>query len=151
MDFTKRYIKQCEKAKELQEYKRQKGWKTGDWCYDKHYNDLTLNAVNWLIWNGLKCSSNRPNFHHWDIPSPNAIWLPTQDQLQEMILQKYDMTNCIMLAEMFARFVNKNRIELFEMITSMEQLWLAYVMWELYGKVWDDEKEDWVKQEVQDD
>jgi len=27
---------------------------------------------------------------------------------------------------------------------SWEQLWLAYVMHELYDKVWDDKKEEWL-------
>ena len=28
---------------------------------------------------------------------------------------------------------------------SMEQLWLVFVMHEKYGKVWDEEKEEWDK------
>ncbi len=31
---------------------------------------------------------------------------------------------------------------------SMAQLWLAFVMKEKYGKVWDSSKQDWVKEET---
>jgi len=148
MDFTKRYIKQCEKAKELQEYKRQKGWKTGDWCYDEYRGDLwRIEPSIWLICGGLKCNIGLHNTEYWDTPSPSAIWLPTQDQLQEIveILADRDFINRYM-----SYFANRVYFHTDDP-TSWEQFWLAYVMWELYGKVWDDKKEDWVKQEVQDD
>lgn len=64
------------------------------------------------------------------------IWLPRQDQLQEMV-------KCVelpILCQVFEMFTTK-RYEGTEsttafIFTSMEQLWLAFVMKEKYDKVW---------------
>ena len=72
----------------------------------------------------------------------NTVWLPRQDQLQEMALPtlKYQDTEHLLRAfnewdkseigyEPFSRY-----------FTSMEQLWLAFVMKEKYNKMWDGDK-----------
>jgi len=79
-----------------------------------------------------------------DVIETNYIWLPRQDDLQKMV-GKYPVV--------FEKFVNEVGIndfnygleEMFEWglfeeysnSTSMEQLWLAFVMKELYQKQWD--------------
>jgi len=81
------------------------------------------------------------------------IWLPTQDQLQEMV-DKYNLRNKIIgfygtcVGSMihwtgfnFILFDNMAGGEpLLDKFTSMEQLWLAFVMQEKYNKTWDSEK-----------
>jgi len=70
-----------------------------------------------------------------------------QDQLQERI-EKYDLEN--MLVE-FYFFVSGRIPKTGEIIheprwikpSSMEQLWIAFVMWTEHYKKWDDKKEKW--------
>lgn len=82
-----------------------------------------------------------------------SIWLPRQDQLQEMLLeQRYGkdrpLNNVIALLDDFQDWIlNKcdgldwsyKHIKL-----SLEQLWLAFVMKERFGKVWSGT--DWIKE-----
>ena len=84
------------------------------------------------------------SFEWWD--KEKLTWLPTQAQLQEMILQQEGMTNCYILTKLFLDFVDKYRTErwLFEMLTSMKRLWLAFVMFKLYNKQWNADKQEWV-------
>jgi len=70
----------------------------------------------------------------------NPIWLPRQDQLQEMMKYGFKHELDINLARYFhAWLINKpNQIT----DASMEQLWLAFYMHEKHGKIWNGEK--WV-------
>ena len=69
-----------------------------------------------------------------DFRSPDGIWLPRQDQLQEMVDisdWRFKLVNCAsFLADNFGSFA------------TMEQLWLAFVMKEKYHKIWNGE--DWI-------
>ena len=66
------------------------------------------------------------------------IWLPFQDQLQKMMGCDYNDWLPDFLGFVFdfheGRFLFEDYPKQF---TSMEQLWLAFVMKEKYGKVWD--------------
>lgn len=62
------------------------------------------------------------------------IWLPRQDQLQEMVANgdcAYD------LFHRFEIWVNWYDNEISQLELSMNQLWLAFVMKERFNKVWD--------------
>lgn len=79
----------------------------------------------------------------------DCIWLPHQSQLQDMVL-KYSKQSPLELAVSFGNtqyellFNNRIQVAKFpERDTSMEQLWLAFVMKERYSKVWNGE--DWIK------
>ena len=72
-----------------------------------------------------------------------ACQLERQDQLQEMMREASE----VILLESFFCFVfnpNKNfwQTEYTRQFTSMEQLWLAFVMSQLYNKVWN--REQWI-------
>lgn len=67
----------------------------------------------------------------------NLIWLPRQDQLQEMV-EKEDIGG---LVWRFTQWWNVQRVGK-SCRLSFEQLWLAYVMKEKYNKVWNDK--EWV-------
>ena len=65
------------------------------------------------------------------------IWLPRQDQLQEMVIDAdYAMSYLTRIMDWAGITLAKYLLQ----FTSMEQLWLAFVMKEKYGKVWDGEK-----------
>jgi len=121
MDTTEAHIKMSEKAVEIQALDRQED---GSWYFSKHEE-----------FGGIYCLGSF-NEEQLSTSEADAIWLPRQDQLQEMLLsqryeEKYDLCSA------FAAFLwNKPDV------MSFEQLWLAFVMKEKYGKVWDGE--DWV-------
>jgi len=69
----------------------------------------------------------------------NVIFCPRQDQLQEMLKDKYAWSKKFPhdLIWDFSSFIQDN-----EKINSMEQLWLAFVMKEKFNKIWNGE--DWI-------
>ncbi len=72
----------------------------------------------------------------------NRLPAPRQDQLQEMM----EYNNQAFLLDCFNNFVDllwPSCHPLAKPETSLEQLWLAFVMKEKYGKVWNGE--NWVK------
>ena len=63
-----------------------------------------------------------------------VIWLPRQDQLQEMVNENINYT--IKLHGFGGIFDLMNDPDIIK-ATSWEQLWLAFVMKEKYNKTWD--------------
>ena len=70
-----------------------------------------------------------------DFRTPNGIWLPRQDQLQEMVSYIGDTW---VIEQYFHNYLHS--IYTHERKDSMEQLWLAFVMKEKHNKVWDGDK-----------
>ena len=71
-------------------------------------------------------------------PSDKAIWLPRQDQLQEMV----ELPRPKLVTE-FYTFAVCSEVEgvlALNYYRSMEQLWLAFVMKEKYNKTWSEEE-----------
>ena len=140
MDKSEQYIRMCEKAWEIQ-----KDWKPVDGDYCGHDNEGEY------IWGNWECpaqscivavSKEKPV--EWWL---NWLWLPRQDQLQGMIgdspynnIQNamwsilHDLHEYAFTPNMFHDFIP----------TTMEQLWLLFVMRGKYGKVWNGD--DWVKE-----
>ena len=83
-----------------------------------------------------------------------------QDQLQEMVnpyereqnQEWHSQNKAYDLLRVFMSFCCGDEYEMSqptsyaEKFTSMEQLWLAFVMEECYNKVWSTEKEEWEKE-----
>ena len=147
MDTSETYIKMCEKAVEIQK-QRLIGfdWQEGDWYHwwsdvndSVKYNDDQVLSENFSYeW----CEEEKREV--------NNIWLPRQDQLQEMVA----MDTCsyisfpVLLLSSLGEFTNRGLApdegwnDYALSFTSMEQLWLAFVMKEKYNKTWNGE--DWV-------
>ena len=69
------------------------------------------------------------------------IWLPRQDQLQDMLdLHEYTINISSNGVEFFLVYAAKHTLEAqkIDYQETMEQLWLAFIMKEVYGKVWKD-------------
>jgi hypothetical protein len=130
MDTTPKYILMCEKAEEVQ-----KAWQLteGD-CVA--YPPDKIEAKGHFEW------FNYNDADAWETEElkkeHSATWLPRQDQLQEM-LGGWDWA-CVFLRK---RLVDKEFPTDWP-VSSMEQLWLAFVMQEKYQKHWDQAKEEWV-------
>ena len=133
------------KAEKIQSTKRE----NGDLIVLKGQEYLVGYDVWWLenYDNGKPCKQWVSGY--WDSDSPTfygseCIFLPTQAQLQKMIYPKY-RKDCstpyramIVCLEKFT-----DDVDLICSLYSMEQLWLAFVMKQMYGKVWNDKKEIW--------
>lgn len=110
MDTTKEYIKQCEKAEEIQKEWDKRELEAHDFCkFIPHPKGKYL------------------------------IWLPSQAQLQEMLKWEYGIFNLIQsFYKSFLN--NKGFLKKDIFCNTMEQLWLAFVMKEKFNKTWDGEK-----------
>jgi len=113
MDVSKEYVKMCKEAKEIQ-----KGWKhrAGDFCCPGFDNII------WIV--GFNVGFDK-------LDRGNLIWLPRQDQLQEMVNEN----NLTALLQDFISWLSKE-CNLPMHNTSMEQLWLVFVMLD-NNKSWD--------------
>jgi hypothetical protein len=69
-----------------------------------------------------------------------AVWLPRQDQLQEMVIENYATFWDLALA--FSNVLMGKNASYFEKFDSMEKLWLAFIMLEKYKKKW--KEGEWV-------
>jgi hypothetical protein len=126
MDISKEYIKMCEKAVEIQ-----RNWLLfGDYYHIKNFKSDYC----------LFISGN---------PKKECIWLPRQDQLQDMIWYKAHvsahglLTACMHFGDIFYKKINSAAFYNRHIFKTMEQLWLAFVMREKFNKIWNGE--DWIK------
>lgn len=137
MDTSETYIKVCQKAGEIQGQCKPA---IGEWFCWKPTGQVDIIRTDVFA----------------DIAQNNIggsfIWLPRQDQLQEMlgnyddVLGYWQKITWHWWHDEDGEFHNSN-IDIKKYLgkfTSMEQLWLAFVMSEKYNKVWD--SEDWVKE-----
>uniref|UniRef100_A0A6M3KXM3 Uncharacterized protein n=1 Tax=viral metagenome TaxID=1070528 RepID=A0A6M3KXM3_9ZZZZ len=132
MDTSEQYIKMCEKAEEIQASRKFE-------CGDCMVTGDNLIMIRRLSDEGdYFLASLLPRGHNFLlISNKNVIWLPRQDQLQEMVIDAdYAMSYLTRIMDWAGITLAKYLLQ----FTSMEQLWLAFVMKEKYGKVWDGEK-----------
>jgi len=143
MDTSETYIKLCEQATEIQKIW---GYRKGDWYSDKYYKNWGATVID----SDIEDAYIGDHFVYkksviTDLERDGAIWLPRQDQLQGMIVLNYGRELHFAL-----RFNPDNTYMVWECDagqyecygTSAEQLWLAFVMKEKYGKVWNGG--DWI-------
>ena len=132
MDTSREYIEMCKRAEEIQtDWGYSIRWHNGDFVY------CPLNKKTVVLYS---------NEHHGLPPTkylyPNSIWIPRQDQLQEMIGDRMG----------FGEQLKKLRFEYIPNLENRigkgltwEQLWLAFVMFEKFNKVWDGK--EWIKKD----
>ncbi len=132
MDVSSDYVKMCEKADEIQGQWILQDNDTYYWVENRF--GVEYPRINkWCVWcaeeNGLSLPTN-------------AIWLPTQPQLQKMLGRylwqlNFDFVRWL-CDEPYDGHIRHKHLD----FTSMEQLWLAFVLKEKYNKVW--LGEDWI-------
>ncbi len=140
MDTSEKYIKMCEKAEEIQ-----REWKPNkvDAVIIKLLRDESglfrlPSGIQYLErkqpdpYTGWHMVGSDPNIHYM---FKRFIWLPRQDQLQE-ILQYRNQSYLLDRCNEFVEDLWEQGNRLAEPETSMEVYWLAFVMDEKYGKVW---------------
>ena len=99
---------------------------------------------------GICCDGYSGNWWHintlgrpvWDTEKDEFIWLPRQDQLQEMVDSEryFERPRSLLLSFYnFVDFFNASGTEQYSsQFKTMEQLWLTFVIKEKYNKVWND-------------
>lgn len=156
MDTSKEYIKVCEKAEKMQiEWKPSIGdyvWRKytifGEEIDQKIWPDKIHEIIILHYKSGIDgyfhaCTTDgkeRIFKHPWQIEKETCIWLPRQDQLQDMMKEGIENT-----WGLFSRFYKWFSTKFSCITWSFEQLWLAFVIKEKYNKVWDSEKEIWIE------
>jgi hypothetical protein len=169
MDTSETYIKMCEKAMEIQG-----AWKpqVGDYIWRKYtvfgeeidnqvWGEDKLKEIIILHFQssveGYWAACNREGEDRVfktpeDMAKATSVWLPRQDELQGMVGGPYQhdipemqsigrhaqLIQLIRDIDLFSQQIN------LKSITSMEQLWLAFIMKAKYGKVWNGE--DWARE-----
>lgn len=120
MDTSKAYIKMCD-CPEIQ----------GQWMIPPYDHDFCYNTKDRYFTYGRNISADTVD---------DYIWLPRQDQIQEM-MQFKDLN--VLMCDLWA-FHSENLGYVLDNFTSMEQLWLAFYMHEKHGKLWSKDGK-WVK------
>ena len=158
MDISKEYILMCEKVGEIQEV-----WEPafGDFIVSAEHCIRRKNSSRNLL---VVIQYARKDFSNPKSPmliyakspmliyakSPNQmgdnkykedkVWLPRQDQLQKILSPDCNDKDICWL---IGCTVEMGKMKDPYKFTSMEQLWLAFVMKEKYSKRWDKDKEEW--------
>jgi hypothetical protein len=137
MDKSPKFLKMCMKAEEIQ-----KIWKLSD---DDFY--IVIKGL------GKRIPSKFCILNDWETKSyiidhrDSFIWIPRLDQVQKMIdwtKWEYRIKKKVEF-EMYYTSISGEQNSGMVTGASMEQLWLSFLMREKYGKVWDAEKEEWIK------
>ena len=138
MDKTEIYIKMCD----CEEIQAEHEWVEGDLYSEKcHYrNGMTV------VFSEFYCGDCDRELK---LEKAKWLWLPHQDQLQEMLEEVVNKSHFIFRFNDFLHasylpvthlnayvwFLNLVDLDADETV-SMEQLWLAFVMKEKHNKVW---------------
>lgn len=143
MDASKQYILMCRTAQEIQECWEPKhgdhyfGTPSGHSLNDERFYEVCI---------ALDGDSEGLHFHiePWYIQQNKKefIFLPRQDQLQEMVIKNNTIPKYIELQYRFNKFIidmdGYNQHSMPKMpVDSLEQLWLSFAMYELYNKIFD--------------
>ena len=137
MLINRNYIKMCDKAKQLQ-----RAWKPKDWDRFIYRDSEEMDIMMYM--------EEEYNRKEMIIVNGVYIWLPTQEQLQEIWRKEYlKNPNQHGWFGCFVNFVDTDyRDDLIadEYFGEMNELWLAFVMRERWNKFWTGEK--WVKEVI---
>ena len=156
MLFTTKCIKMYKEAKEIQ-----KDWKpeVGDYCIcgrgmigvltsNKKQKVTYPDGNTGYAYVGVRLEDGAP----WSSRKP--IWLPTQEQLQEILWQylrrKWDVDDSCKFGVFLVavnNYVDNFGMSIVNAFTSCQELWLDLVMSKKYNKIWWHGKEKWVKRE----
>jgi len=121
MDKSSPYIKMCESAKVIQ-----KKWEPefGDFFVSM---SLGMDSPCQTITSDLEKKAAY-------LKTIKAVWLPRQDQLQEVVIENY--ATSLDLAIAFSNVLMGDNASYFDKFDSMEKLWFSFIMLEQYKRKW---------------
>lgn len=144
MDFSSLYFNMCKKAQELQQE-----WKPEDFDFyilkqeDDNYGMCGLDRSDIQIVDIGYSEADVNSFEYkteYDYYKTRCIWMPRQDQLQEIMEPDKSKVYLIIEDVIKQKYYDSSKNDFFtatDLYSSMEQLWLAYVMKDKFGKIWD--------------
>ncbi len=149
MDISNRYVLMCQKAQEIQEH-----WMPRQCDFIIQLSDLEegiglCHPASHIVQvaNFYYEEQDEENYaRECDEMKEQSLWLPRQDQLQRMIEPDISLIHSIIRRVVEKTYHDYSRnivVSAPELFYSMEQLWLAYIMSEKFGKVWNEE--EWVE------
>jgi hypothetical protein len=121
MDKSSYYIKMCRSAKLIQKH-----WKPDFGDFFVSMSSGRTSACLTLV------SALEKKMSY--LTKIKAVWIPRQDQLQKMIIEKYATPWDLAMA--FSNVLMSDNSSYFDNLDSMEKLWLAFVMLEKHRKKW---------------
>jgi hypothetical protein len=128
MDKTPQYIRMADEAEEIQRLRKSLNlWFEGDRFAQRNHSGK------WYV--TLATTNGRRHGRSIFFRAKDSVWLPDQAQLQRM----FGYRNAIELLDGLyglVREYTQEAIDYYEQFTTMEQLWLAFVMKEKYDKIW---------------
>lgn len=140
MDETKTYIKMCD-CKEIQEQWKLKKGDCFSFVGDIHIlADYEIDALNERgtdidCYNDVVKLMGGHFVDHWNECRDGFTWLPRQDDIQKMWSPTVEPWFGVILAFIsWFETINPDKYQ------SMEQLWLAFYMYEKHKKTWNGEK-----------
>ena len=169
MNNQETFIKMCKQSKKIQALRGKGKWQAWDYIYATDYHEEPPEPKSVLVVSGYETDSGfygpmagSDRYPDDERVPDDAVWLPTQSQLQEMyyteqVRDRYGTSKPIHLSLVISRFaspprryrplpnevgttqgdlLNKAEVEYPEQFTSMEQLWLAFVHEAKYGESW---------------
>jgi len=131
IDNSETYIEMSRLADEIQALRPNKQlYHEGDYFASKDY------AGNWYV--TLATMNGKKRGRSIYFKTDSAVWLPCQGQLQQLY---GSMDSCLSAMYYWGEETRVGRTSPYygydsDAFASMEQLWLAFVMKERYGKVW---------------
>jgi len=142
MDTSKEYVLMCEKAEELQNL-----WKPAAWDYCYCYANDFEGTPGVIVLSGYETDmgiyGHSLNFKKYECKAKH-IWLPKQDQLQEMMVKDVEFNVYEIYSEIddwlseitgdSYAYIHYDKIP----YSSKEQILLAFVMNETFNKQWND-------------
>lgn len=140
MDTSEKYIKMCEAAQEIQELRVNKNFDRNDFFHI-------------IEWNEIDVDQNTKEEIKIDLRGDlvfdftkkcKYIWLPRQDQLQEILMDDYDNRRDDLMMDFYDFYAENEGLEGFEYYQKFEIFWLTFAMQEKYNKVWDGKNEKWI-------
>lgn len=170
MGFSKEHIKICGKAYDLQIWKYEQGFKEGDYIWNgecvclcgmdyiqvkNYYRRSGAPAIQFaLLPRDREVSFSQEgvgraitiNFgeYRFKILDGIGLWLPTQRQLQNIVLLEYRTRNEFWLLEKFNKAL-RDRREYYWQFNDIEQWWLAFTMQMKWDSFWNPTLEQWQK------
>lgn len=132
MDTSEKYILMCKKAQEIQDIKKNI---VGDFVWDSaSENDDEIKQPEVVEKSFEILYKNYPKYRE------NDVWLPRQDQLQEILISynKLELKNSVYILN---KWLSKTTI--WREFDSWEQIWLVVVMNECFKKRWNGNIKNW--------
>lgn len=134
----------CQNSKNIQDV-RTPIFEEGDWFINKEDVDLTRELLECELVSSCRC---------FDAPvkDPLKIWIPTQKQIQELILSKNKITTTFLLPSFCDTLLKEKSYcqlqDYWESFKTIDEAWLAFYYYDA-GYLWNHRTLTWEKKTIE--